>query len=206
MPFQLPVSIETRTIPAGGFTLYYPQVSHLANQAVQNRINARILNLTRQLIQQQGGLQGTRPREMFSHFEIKTNERGILSLLLSNYVYFDRAAHGMTVAKSLTFDVNTGREYRLQDLFSPGVQYVQAISAAVHEQIRQRQLPLLAPFTSIRPDQDYYLADKALVVYFQLYEITPYYVGLPMFPIPLYRLQGLAPENSPIQILSADVV
>lgn len=114
-------------------------------------------------------------------------------------------AHGMTFAKSLTFDIRTGMNYSLREQFKPGTDYVQVISELIRVQIKERNIQLLGEFTVIRPDQDFYIADKVLVVYFQLYEITPYYVGFPMFPISVYSLQDIIAEDSPLGQMLADV-
>jgi len=136
-------------------------------------------------------------------YEIKTNERAILSLTQSNYAFYDHQAHGMTYLKSLTGNVKTGKFYSLAELFKPGSNYVQRLSDIIRVQIMERHMDLLEPFTSIRPDQDYYVADKSLVIYFELYEITPYYYGFPMFPISVYQIQDIINENGPLGILSA---
>jgi hypothetical protein len=107
-------------------------------------------------------------------------------------------AHGMTFLNSLTFDAATGQDYRLSELFKPGSDYAARINEQIRKQIRERDVQLLGEFGGIRPDQDYYLADKALVIYFQLYEITPYAFGFPMFPISVYVFQDIAAENSPL--------
>lgn len=206
MPFQLPVAIKTRTITTPpGTTVYYPQVTGLANRRAQDKINEQILQATRALIHAQAQYQTSKQPEMIGHYEIKTNERGILSLTLTNYAMSPHMAHGVTLMRSLTFNVNTGKQYQLSDLFTPGSNYVQVISANVAAQIQQRNIPLLGPFQGIAPNQDYYLADKALVIYFQQYAITPGYVGFPMFPISVFELTGMAPDTSPISILAADI-
>ncbi|MGD8192185.1 DUF3298 domain-containing protein [Brevibacillus ginsengisoli] len=206
MAFQLPVRIETRVITAPQTTIYVPQVSGLSNPQVEQSLNAAIVGQVRALMDGQRKYQPTKLMEMIGHYEIKTNERGILSLTLSNYAYSEHMAHGFTLLASLTFDVLTGKQYQLPDLFAPGANYVQVISANIAAQIKQRNLPLLnPPFQSIAPNQAYYLADKALVVYFALYEITPYYVGFPMFPISVYDLQSLVTDQSPISIMAADI-
>ena len=57
---------------------------------------------------------------------------------------------------------------------------------------------MINEFTTIRPEQDYYIADKALVIYFQLYELTPYAYGFPYFPISVYEIQDIIDENGPL--------
>ncbi|QYR21297.1 DUF3298 and DUF4163 domain-containing protein [Paenibacillus sp. sptzw28] len=206
MAFQFPAGIQTGSIISLGITIYYPHVIGMPNLNIQEQINRTILNTVYDMQQEQNKVQTGTNMQVTGHYEIKTNERGILSLILSNYAYSKPMAHGFTVAKSLTFDINTGRTYNLSDLFKPGSGYVAVLSGLINQQIRQRDLPLLNGFTAIKPNQDYYLADKSLVVYFQLYEITPYYVGFPMFPISNYQVLSMAVANGPLDILSVDVV
>jgi hypothetical protein len=54
------------------------------------------------------------------------------------------------------------------------------------------------PFKGISPEQDYYIADKALVLFFQLYELTAYAYGFPYFPISIYDLQTIIDEQGPL--------
>lgn len=68
----------------------------------------------------------------------------------------------------------------------------------IREQIKERDIPLINEFTAIRPNQDFYVADKTIVIYFQLYELTPYVYGFPMFPVSLYELQEIIDEKGPL--------
>lgn len=199
MSITLPVSIQTMVIEQQGMTIYYPQVIGLQNENVQQSINQTIVQLMQYLIQQQYQQQSADHfTEMLSTFEIKTNERNILSLSLTNYAFAYQHAHGLTLMKSLTFDTETGKQYKLKDLFKPDSNYVDVLSSIVQKQINHRDLQLLDKFSHISPDQDFYIADKSLVLYFQLYQITPYYIGFPMFPISVFELQDIIDENGPL--------
>jgi hypothetical protein len=134
---------------------------------------------------------------MIGYFEVKTNERHILSITLSVYSYTG-GAHGMTVIQSLTFDMTTGKRYSLKELFKPNSNYIERLSALIQNQIKQRNLPVLEPFKRIKPDQDFYIADKSLVIYFQLYELVPYAYGFPYFPISVYEIQDIIVEEGPL--------
>ncbi|HNU79629.1 MAG TPA: RsiV family protein, partial [Bacillota bacterium] len=70
-------------------------------------------------------------------------------------------------------------------------------------QITDRNIDLLDEFKGIRPDQDFYIADKSLVLFFQLYEITPYYMGLQYFPISVYQIQDIIAEEGALGIMAA---
>lgn len=208
MPYyEPPVEVRTLTYTAPGTVIQYPQVTGLASRQAEEKINRAIILQIQEMQRIQQGVQtGSRP-ETTGHFEIKTNERGILSLLLSNYTYSTPMAHGYTVAKALTFSTRTGQSYSLSDLFHPGSEYESVLAAEINRQIKERNIPILEgrPVT-VQPNQDFYLADKSLVVFYPLYAITPYYVGFPMFPVSVYTLQGMAAENGPLMILAADVV
>ena len=129
---------------------------------------------------------------------MKNNDKGVLSIVLVNYS-FAGGAHGNTIARALNFDIETGHVYTLPELFKPNSNYVKKISDIIKVQIKARDIPTLGDFTEINPNQDFYIADRSLVIFFQLYEITPYYVGIPYFPISIYELEDIINENGPLQ-------
>ncbi|EJL47277.1 MULTISPECIES: DUF3298 and DUF4163 domain-containing protein [Brevibacillus] len=200
----LPATVLTRTIQRPNTMIYYPQLAGLANQQAEKDINRAILQTVQGLIHEQQRVQVPGNTQMQGSYEIKTNERGIFSVTMSNYAYTPQMAHGMTFLGSVTANIHTGKLYTLRELFKPGSDYVNVLSANIKRQIEARQIPTLNGFTTIKPDQDFYVADKSLVIYFQLYEITPYYVGFPMFPISIYELEPIIDENGPLGILAAD--
>ncbi|MFC4768664.1 DUF3298 and DUF4163 domain-containing protein [Effusibacillus consociatus] len=190
---ELPVSIKTYRITMPKLNILYPVIEELANSIVQQRINNTILNEVNLLLHLQGYPQKPKT-EWTGHYEIKTNERGTISLSLFNYA-FSGGAHGLTLQKSLTFDVETGKLYTLQDLFVHDLDYVGSLSDIIEQQIKGRNIPLLFEFKTIRPDQDFYIADKSLVVYFQVNEITEYVYGFQYFPISVYTIQNIINEQ-----------
>ncbi len=204
--YQPPVNVRAQVYTVPGTVIHYPQVSGLANRQAEERINHAIMLQIQDMQRTQQHMQtGTNPTTTGT-FEIKTNERGILSLVLSNYTYSIPMAHGYTVAKGLTFNTATGASYALSDLFKPGSNYQAVLTAEVNAQIKKRSLPVLeGTSVTVQPNQDFYLADKALVIFYPLYAITPYYVGFPMFPISVYDLQNIAAEEGPLTVLAADI-
>lgn len=200
MPAEnLPVSIKTMVIEREGMIIYYPQIIRMDDLTVQKKMNQTIIQLAQHLIKQQHIQQDAESFiEVVGTFEMKTNERNILSLTLSNYAYAPLHAHGLTLMKSLTFDINTGHTYHLHDLFKPNSDYVGVLSRLVHQQIKERDVPILNGFKTISPDQDFYIADRSIVLYFQLYEITPHYFGFPMFPISVYSIEDIIGEDGPL--------
>ncbi|MGJ9384212.1 DUF3298 domain-containing protein [Salipaludibacillus sp. CF4.18] len=199
MSTELPVCIEPVKISYGpNKTVLFPKVIGMHDYQFERYINQTVINQTQQLINEQIDNMPTTVVEMIGSYEIKNNQRQVLSLSISNYTYHHQAAHGMTYIKSLTFDLQNRTRVELKDLFRTESDYINRISTLIRAQIQQRDIQLLDTFTSIEPNQDFYIADKTLVIYFQLYEITPYVFGFPMFPISVYELQDIIDEDGPL--------
>lgn len=196
MPFQSPVVVQTAKTHFPKADLSLPYISGGKSEAADNKINHTIHKIVQQLVHNQGSLDDPRA-QMIGYFEQKNNQKDYLSLSLFNYA-FTGGAHGLTLQESLTFKQSTGQTYTLAQLFKPGADYVGRISAIVSAQIKARNIDTLEPFKEIRPDQDYYVADRSLVVYFQLYELAAYVFGFVYFPISVYELQDIINEDGPL--------
>lgn len=200
------IIIQKKISPNGKITVSYPTVVGMANLQVQQILNNKITELINNLVNSQINeyLQSGYTLDDITAIvypEIKNNQRGVLSLTITAYFFPYPAAHGITIIQSATFDVNTGRQYMLSELFKPGSDYVKILSDKVGEQIKQREVPLITEYNGIDPEQYFYIADKTIVIYFQLYDLTPYVYGFPMFPISLYDIQELIPEDGLLSIL-----
>ena len=206
MSVPFPVSTTTFIMSGGPRkTVFVPQAVHMTDEHLEALINDAIIRKTEKMMaQQEAQMEDAPVEEMLGTYEIKNNQRNVLSLSLSNYTYHTHAAHGLTIMQSLTFDLEKGKTCELKDLFKPGSDYVKRLSARISQQIDERDIPLISEFTAIRPNQDFYVADQMIVIYFQLYELTPYAFGFPMFPIPLYELADIMDEDGPLGRLAAD--
>lgn len=185
-----PVDIIVRAYRRPNVTMLYPQVAGHERVNANVLMNVTIRNAVMELAKSlnQPDLKTT----IDGSFEIKNNQRGILSILLIGMAEFG-GAHPMTMAKSLTMDTTTGENFSLHQLFNPG--YMEIINAEIRRQIKLRDIPILDSFNGISPDQDYYVSDHTLVIYYQLYELSPYAAGFPYFPIPLYMLNSVIPQE-----------
>ena len=177
-------------------TLQYPRIEGLEDKALKDNLN-RVLKDKAVAARNQGlknaeemkklkesGYGSPHKCETYFDYAVKYNQKGLLSIVLSDYQY-SGGAHGLTVQSSLTFDLETGKEYQLKDIFAQGTDYVSLISDEVKKMIQKQGAAeaLLNPFEAIREDQDFYLTKDGLVVYFQVYEYFPYVSGIPEFTI-----------------------
>ncbi|WP_312668123.1 DUF3298 and DUF4163 domain-containing protein [Tissierella praeacuta] len=194
-----PIEIKTLKLDMNRLEIYYPQIYGLENIYVEDRMNNLILEAMYNQIAQQGYYEN--PETYINGtWELKNNDKGILSLTLINYA-FSGGAHGLTIVKGLTFDIRNGRLYELKDLFKPDSNYIKVLSEEVEEQIEDRNIQTLEEFKSIKPNQDFYIADLSLTIFFQEYEIAPYSYGILYFPISIYEIQDIIDENGPLGIM-----
>ncbi len=128
--------------------------------------------------------------ELAVNYVVTYSENGLLCVLFDDYLY-QGGAHGGTMRTGYTADINTGESYTLEGLFRPNTDYVSLLSAEVAKQIQAMGIEPIVEFSIIRPDQDFYLKDGYLVLYFQQYELMAYAYGFPEFRIPMESLSGV---------------
>jgi hypothetical protein len=85
-------------------------------------------------------------------------------------------------------DTRTGRVYKLEDLFVKGSDYREVLTEIVREQIREladsgNMDYFPDSFDGVSDDQQFYLTEKGLNLYFQPYEIASFAAGFPTFMI-----------------------
>ena len=186
-------------------TLQYPQLSGSANTAVQDKMNALFKQEAQKAVSEgeknaadlaeyrkEFGSSNPNNCETYFDYQIKYNSNDIMSLIFLDY-QFAGGAHGSTIQTAYTFNLKTGTQYSLKDLFMKDADYVSVISAAVKTQLDERDLTigLFEPFTKIASDQGYYLSNDGLRVYFQQYEILPYAAGIQEFTVDFSRIKSI---------------
>jgi hypothetical protein len=113
------------------------------------------------------------------------NESPLLSVTITEWFYTG-GAHPMRYLRAFTFDTRTGERLQLADLFKGDADYRAKLNEIMNAQIAARKISVFpfTPFKGIRDDQEFFLSPEGLVVYYQLYEYTPYVAGFLKFPIP----------------------
>jgi predicted secreted protein len=183
--------------------LNIPVLQGLQDQSLQTRINERFtqeaMNMkdslsaeaAEYLADAQEGDYLVWPYELVSRYQLGTLNEELLSLYVDDYQYTG-GAHGMTFRRAYNIELTTGEDLALADLFASGYDYQSVINQAISQQIAENPDGYFTGemgFQGIAADQNYYLQDDCLVVYFSLYEIAPYAFGIPEFKIPLSQLQ-----------------
>lgn len=196
---NLPSLIQTHHLVSATVDFYYPQIACMENPIIERKINKEIYNLLLSMIPELTQLDIT--TYITGYYEIKTNERGILSFILTGMGEF-HGAHPINVIRGMNIDTVTGKVYELKELFRPDSNYVMKLTAIGYEQLKKQGTALYdGRFKEIRTDQDYYIADKNLIIFFQQYEIGPRQSGFPYFSVPIYDIEDLIKENGILERL-----
>jgi len=120
-----------------------------------------------------------------SNFQVK-NRKDILSILI-NYDQYTGGAHGMRFLESYNINLNTGNEISLDEFLSITDLNIEKINKYILKEIKKKAEIYFSKdmrFISISRDQNYYIENNTIVIYFQLYKIAPYVTGFPKFKIP----------------------
>jgi hypothetical protein len=129
----------------------------------------------------------TFPYEIYSKYTIAEDNSLLLSLYNDYYEYLG-GAHGMTTRTSYTIDKEKESLITLKELFVPGYAYSDIINKKIKEEISKNSSNYFDSgniFKGIGENQNFYIEGDNLVIYYQLYDIAPYVVGIPEFKIPL---------------------
>jgi len=174
----------------------YPQVE-LDNKLLEYKINYEINDTVEDLVKMQRK-EFEDLEYMRSNYNVGLNEKSLLSIVFDNYVYWKGAMHGLTVLDSLTVDLESGKRYNFDDLFDLNTNYRQKLDSIIKEKIKEENIYLIRNFEEINKNQSFYLEENNLVIYYQLYEYTPYAYGFLKFFIPYEDIKDIIDKEGPI--------
>ena len=132
-------------------------------------------------------------------FEVKKSTSNVISILVKYYKY-SGGAHGYYEYIPYNIDLRNGNFLVLKDLFKEEVDYKTLINNEIENQIKQlgkkeKDINKIYEFYGIKDNQKFYLEDKRIVIYFDLYDIAPYAAGIPEFPIPIDNIKNKIKEE-----------
>ncbi|MCF6137305.1 RsiV family protein [Pseudalkalibacillus berkeleyi] len=195
-----PVKVITINKEQDYVKLSYPKLVGMKDRKVEEQINQQIRYLVGELVQE-----GSQPNVTTVDIRYKTevNRNGVYSVKFILFYFIEHAAHPMEIQKALTFSTLTGHHYLFGELFAPNSYYKTRLTKYVKEFVAKENIQLINEIQTITDQQEYYLTDLDLVLFYQLYEYTPYVYGFLEIPIPLCEVQSMSAEESPIKQLTS---
>lgn len=143
--------------------------------------------------------------EFSEDFTVALLTPDLASIRVLAYTYSSGAAHGGTTLETWTFDLRTGRRLALADLFSPGVDYLDAIATESRRSLLERYATDRSSRQWVKdgtqPSEANYsgwaLTPDGLEITFGQYQVAPYAEGMPVVVIGWSTLAGLLDPAGP---------
>ncbi|MFX3622878.1 MAG: DUF3298 and DUF4163 domain-containing protein [Ectobacillus sp.] len=186
------------------YQLHLPVFTGISNHIFQKRLNnyykTNILSFKKKLEKEaKKYYDGAQQKPLSIHpyianvdHKVTYNKKPLLSLYI-NYYQYTGGAHGMYDWRANTFDIETGKELTLADLFQKNSDYTNKIQQEIIRQIAQNKESFFPDAIEQVKKGDsfrFFLEPEHLTVYFPLYEIAPYASGIPQFRIPYTLLEN----------------
>ncbi len=117
-----------------------------------------------------------------SDFAVTFNKNYMLSTILSLMAIVDNSDLKYNELNNYNFNLLTGEEILLKDVFMPNIDYLKLINTYIKYKINQnKDLYYEDVFIDISEDQAFYITDDSVVIYFGVDEIAPEDFGIPKF-------------------------
>lgn len=189
-------NVVPREVQIGDQMVLWPNIRGLPDAKVQKKLN----NI---LQEELNSLRLSDDNEedkitVYASYSVDFSRANMLSLTITETLSPERAAHPISFLKAYTMNTHTGQTYQLPDLFKAGSDYAARINKSIEQQIAAGDIQFISPYNGIaETNQRFYLTDHSVVLFYQIYEYTPYVYGFLKFEIPYEQLSDiLLPEIS----------
>ena len=175
----------------------YPVVQNLKDKAVQDRINKTIYSAVFRLRDENASNLKKHQKDYTYYVQsgVTFNRRDILSIKFEECLSIPFYAHPFNAVYTVTVNTKDGSIYKLKDIFEPGVSWEADLNGILKKDIdglaKKTGIPLIEVFKSIDKEQEFYLSNGGLVIYWQEARYFPRYLGPLEVTIKYSDIRGL---------------
>jgi hypothetical protein len=135
-------------------------------------------------------------------YELKSPPGNLVSLKFSIMIYIEGAAHPGTHSRTVTYDLQAGKDVTLDQLFLPDADYLQKISNYCIAQLKTRNIGFEAFSSGAEPIPANYgnwnITADGLLITFDEYQVAAYAAGAQQVLVPYSELQTLVDPHGPL--------
>jgi hypothetical protein len=201
-----PALITDIKVENPGLNITYPKVSGLKHKSAESGINRYIKKEVHRLIKHEG--YGIDENKKFTgDYTVKLNRRGTISIIFELFSFVKGSDRGTTIRRTFNLSLKDARVYYIHDLFSRKVKkikYISRLNDLIKNQIEYKGINLSEEFNSIDSEQQYYLTENSLVIYFDPCALSAGDYGFPEFEIPFFEIEDIINTKGPIGRLLKD--
>ncbi|MFW6309019.1 MAG: DUF3298 and DUF4163 domain-containing protein [bacterium] len=183
------VDLETDTVK---ISLEIPIIEGFTNDLFQEKINTslkhELIDFAYQLHEQsEDTYDDFLDKDLFNKFVAQNSfvvERyeQYISIILK-YNQYQGGAHGLQWQQSYTFDLKEEKQLELKDLIDVD-NYQEKITKEICQQIKGQSDDYFDENIDSFDENSFYVTENGIVIYYAVYEIAPYALGIPEFLIP----------------------
>ncbi|MFL0267292.1 RsiV family protein [Candidatus Clostridium radicumherbarum] len=201
-----PAVISDVKVESPGLNLTYPKVSELKHKSAEAGINRYIKKEVHRILKENG--YGSDENKKFTGgYLVKLNKRGTLCIIMEIFIHIKGEARGTTIRRPINVSLKDSRVYHIDDLFSRRIKkykFIGIINEFIKQHIKMKNINLTKEFEGIKSDQDYYLTEDSLVIFFEMGEYTAVEFGFPEVTIEFSSILDIVNNKGPIGRLLRD--
>ncbi len=135
-------------------------------------------------------------------YELLSPPGNIISIKLSINTYIEGAAHPGTISRVVNYDLENGRDLTLDQLFKPGIDYLQIIANYCIADLKNRPIDFESNSSGADPLPENYgnwnITADGLLITFDEYQVAAYALGPQLVTIPWSELKTSLDPNGPL--------
>lgn len=128
--------------------------------------------------------------EIILAYDVTYQSNSVISLYTDEYMFLG-GAHGNTKREAQNWNIQTGREIVLKELFPNNPYYIidilKEINNQIAKQIENEENQYFENYCALVQEnfrlENFYMVPKGVIIFFNQYEIAPYSSGIPTFKI-----------------------
>ncbi len=123
--------------------------------------------------------------QLYIDFKLGYDKNDLISIPTEKHIFMGKT-YDIAYLISYNYDLKTGQSIELKDLFRKNVDYKSIINDHILKEIKKNNEVFFmedSGFKGINEKQNFYINKDSIIIYFEIYEIAPYNVVIPIFKI-----------------------
>ncbi len=136
-------------------------------------------------------------------FTVLSKPGNLISIKFDIFTYVQGAAHPGMHTRVVNYDLESGQDLSLDQLFKPGSDYLQTIATYCIGELKTRQIDFQANAAGADPTVQNYsnwnVTPDGLLITFDEYQVAAYALGPQLVTVPYSALQSIIDPNGPLK-------
>lgn len=196
------VEIVSMTETTNRLNVTYPEIRGMTNKSKEKAINTTLKQMAvdpkgvAKLARELGT--PSNPVTVDSGYIITYQRGNLVDFVFQSQAVTPKTTDGGTgFLRSAIFNLHTGHEYAMTDLFDKHSGYLTTLSQLVKQADAQHMLGQMTPYPTVKTTDPFLLTNRGFAIGFQQGQWTPMAAGTPTFPIRFSQVDGLINKSGP---------